>query len=580
MNINHRLIPAIMLGALMGASTFQVLAVDDDGEFELGDGLATPGSADIVGSGSQAGPDWADIFDAGGVVVNLFGGIAADHDQDDLSLKGLVDDTIFASSNKNGDAIPTWQWDTGNNPPKDDISTTYVYAKSLVGGLRIYGGLERIDSNGDAHLDIEFNQSGVGLDKDPECEDDETAGPGDGPPCEYVGDRSVGDFVVAMDFEKGGDFGILRVYVWDGVDYFLVETVENEGCNPGGGSVPADSICAFNNDAPIDGGPWPNYTKGSNGPVDMIPANGFTEFGIDVDAVLGLLPGTASPCFAAVNFKSRSSQSFTSELKDFAIHPFEECTATVSTEVRTNPGDVLVANDASPTPTVGSVPVGTVVDDTATVTGISGLPPNGDVYFYLHNTIDCSDDGTQHGSEKTLPGSTTPESVTSDTLTLTNPGDYGFTAVYEGDSNYPEATGGCEAFTVNPVDTSVTTQVVTGSGESETDVTNTALDLGTTVRDKAMVMGDATLGAPTGTVTFRRWTNADCTGTFTDEDVALTPGLSAVSTAYSGNFTLEEEAFHCWEVFYNGEDADYNSSAATVGEPICAFDFNPSLTSD
>jgi len=549
------------------------LDVDSSGHFELGDGIGSSGAANILGDDvTQPGPDWANIFDGDGNVLNLFGGVGAAFAQDDLSLKGLVDSTIFASSNKNGDLVATWQWNKGNTPPKDDISTSYVYAKLVAGKLIIYGGIERIDASGDSHVDIEFNQSSVTLDKDPPCDGDGTGEDGippgnDGKPCEYRGVREVDDFVVSMDFEKGGGLGVVRVFTWDGSAFNQIEEVVGEGCNTG------DTVCAYNNSVPIDGGPWPNFSK--SGPVGTIDPNGFTEFGIDVEGTLGV---NFSPCFATVNFKTRSSQSFTSELKDFSLHEFQQCIATVTTEVRTNPGDVLVANDASPTPLVGSVPVGsTLVDDTATVTGLTGIIPTGNVAFYIHSTIDCSDTGVLHDTEA-LPGSTTPETVTSDTLILNTPGNFGFKATYEGDGNYPAANSGCEAFAVTTLNTSVNTKVLRVS--DGVDVTNLALDLTTVVHDKAFVMGDSTVGDPTGTVTFRRYSKANCTGTFTDDTKTLVTGTpDGISTAISDAITLSTEAFHCWQVFYNGEDPDYNASSATVGEPICAFDFSPILSS-
>ncbi|MCH7522944.1 MAG: hypothetical protein IH920_04130, partial [Chloroflexi bacterium] len=116
---------AIAISVLTGAAWFAIdiggsAAVHDDDIFEL--------EGDIVENGNAAdGPDWAAIFDANGDVVNLFGGEAAAFLMDDLSQASQKDDTIFAGSNKNNDLIATWNWDTGNNPPKDDFSNAYVW---------------------------------------------------------------------------------------------------------------------------------------------------------------------------------------------------------------------------------------------------------------------------------------------------------------------------------------------------------------------------------------------------------------------------------------------------------------------
>ena len=577
-----RAMPAILLGIVMGVFSMPAFAQVDDGEFELGDGSRTVGSGDILGSGAQTGPDWADIFNADGSVADLYGGHAATLGQDDLSAKGATDDTIFASSNKNDDLISDWQWDTGNNPPKDDQATAYVYAKFVGGNLRIYGAVERTASEGDSHVDIEFNQNTITLDKAPPCGDDGTDPPDDGAPCEFYGDREIDDIVISMDFTKGGDLGTLSVHRWNGAEFVLLPaaSLSTEGCNAGNG-IAAGSICAFNNATPVDGGPWPNYGKGG-AEITNIPHNGFTEFGVDVTEVLDT---EVSPCYGSVNFKTRSSQSFTSELKDFSLWQFEECNATVTTQVKTDPGGVIVADDFSEPPVSLAVPVLTVVRDYATVTGVEGLPPTGNVEFILWDNASCTGTALEDpfGTAVNLIGTSTPETVqSSETYTVPIAGEYGFKAVYRGDFNYPEAWGGCETFTVNQVDSSVNTEVIQGNLPG-TEVTNSAIDIGVVpapeVRDKAIVLGSLTGIDPTGTVDFLRYPNADCTGTPEIEaNVALIVDGSAdaMATAYSEPITLESEAFYCWQVIYNGSNI-YKPSASTIGEPICAFEFDPEL---
>jgi hypothetical protein len=92
--------------------------------------------------------------------------------------KGASDPTTFSGaggSNKNNDPISaadcaarvppltgsacdTWHWDAGNVPAKDDLVNAYAYAKIRPSDnhLIIYSGFERLDPNGDSHIDIEF----------------------------------------------------------------------------------------------------------------------------------------------------------------------------------------------------------------------------------------------------------------------------------------------------------------------------------------------------------------------------------------------------------------------------------------
>ena len=313
----------MLIASLLGvAGAVPADAVHDDNLFELGGVQA----ADILGDGNAAnGPDWADIFDGAGNPVGLpaFGGVAASFIMDDNSLRGGVDRTTFSGaggSNKNNDPISgagdTWHWDSGNVPAKDDLTNVYAYAKQnpADGHLVLYSGFERLDPSGDSHLDIEFFQDDVSLDEAVPCND-----PGQDPtPCNFTGTRTVGDFIVSMDFTVGGSIGSVEVREWNGTEYVSDAALPGEGCNG------ADTICAFNNGANINGGPWPNFNRSGN-QVTTLEPNAFTEFGIDLTAVLG-----ETPCVSTFMGKTRSSQSFTAELKDFAgPAAFDICRAAI-----------------------------------------------------------------------------------------------------------------------------------------------------------------------------------------------------------------------------------------------------------
>ncbi len=281
------------------------------GLFELGGMQA----ADILGDGDPTtGPDWAEapgggdgVFDGDGNAIDLFGGAAASFIMDELSQKGLLDSTTFSGaggSNKNNDPITGWHWDAGNVPAKDDLSNAYAFATLNPSNehLILYSGFERLDPSGDSHIDIEFFQDHVRLSEDVPCDD-----PGlDRTPCDFIGRRTTGDIIVSMDFTIGGTLGSLSVREWIGTQYVLVGELFGEGCNP------MDTICGFNNGGPINGGPWPNYNRHGD-EVSNLPRNAFTEFGVDVTALLKM-----TPCLSTMMGKTRSSQSFTAELKDFA----------------------------------------------------------------------------------------------------------------------------------------------------------------------------------------------------------------------------------------------------------------------
>src|SRR3989454_1385351 len=297
----------------------------DSGLFELGPAQG----ADIVCVAPNPPPDWGCIFDANGAVVNLYGGIAAAFEKDPTSQAGSTDWTTFSgagTSNKNNDpvscpspAVTTcWHWDAGNVPAKDDFSNGYAWAtiNPANGHLIVYAGFERLDPSGDSHVDLEFFQDTVHLDEAPPCND-----PGPDPtPCNFVGNRMVNDVIVSMDYLTGGKLGSVSFRAWDGSQYVLDGSVGGEGCNT------TDTLCGFNNGALIDGGPWPNYDRHGNAST-MLPPNAFTEFGADVTE---LLAGNTTSISTFMG-KTRSSQSFSAELKDFGSPvPFPICGAAIT----------------------------------------------------------------------------------------------------------------------------------------------------------------------------------------------------------------------------------------------------------
>ncbi len=307
---NIAILGTIFLTVILFTSQPLATAIDTDNIFELG--LAQ--QADILGDGNSAnGPDWADLFDANGNPTQAFDTVADSFVIDDLSVGNLDDSTTFqGGSNKNNDLIADWTWGTGGTPTKDDISNIYTTAiiNPANDHLVIFAGVERLSPDGDSHVDIEFNQDQIRLDEPIPC---------DSTPCNFEGQRIVGDIVVSMDFLKGGGIGEVSIRQWDGTQFVLIETLEGEGCDD------KDAACAFNNGGLINGGPWPNFDKNGN-EITELEQNAFTEFGMDVTALF-----EEQPCITNFMSKTRSSQSFTAELKDFSPPTaFNVCSAFIT----------------------------------------------------------------------------------------------------------------------------------------------------------------------------------------------------------------------------------------------------------
>ena len=300
-------------------------------------------------------PDWAELFTSTGARKDtdgdgttddkeLFGGEAT-FVVDDLATGGGDDETSFAESNKNNELIGTWNWDTGQVPAKNDLSNVYAYAKKNASNqLVVYAATERLSTNGDTHVDLEFNQDDISPDRDVPCGDDGTGGAADGSPCEFLGEKRVNDVIVSLDYVKGGDFGALEVRRWNGSDYVEIVKLNGTGCNDADDipNEPADVVCAFTNEVAVDGGPWTNYDTG--GETTMLKPNAFAEFGINVTELLGV-----TPCFATFNAHTRTSQSFTASLTDWAIGDFELCQPSTILSVASSPANTTVYQGGSVT---------------------------------------------------------------------------------------------------------------------------------------------------------------------------------------------------------------------------------------
>lgn len=592
----------------LGMASLSFAGVQNNGLFELGDSAdpLTVGSGDIDASTTQQGVDWAEIFvfgtkgDPKTLTTNLFGGQAAAFILDDVSAGSRVDRTAFPSggSDKNSDDIPSWTWTGGSVPAKDDITNSYSYAKKDSNGdLIIYVGVEREDPSGSSHIDVEFYQNAIGLnDLDPTTGKCAAAGG----QCTFSGTNKDGDILINMDFSKGGGFGTLTVrerHEGSKNNYDDLDTLTTEGCNADG------TVCAVNNGGDINSASWFHLDNHGN-PITSIPPNGFTEFGINVTK----LTGRTDLCFATFMVKTRSSQSFTAELKDFALTSFEQCVATVATQIHKGDpvGATHVATDIQGTP----VPTGTVVHDKAFVTGVPGVAtPKGKVefsFFSDNKQCLCKDTACSNAAkvlsadlvEVTAPTATTAgvaaiETPTGYTMSGANP-NVSFSARYipASGSSYGGATlpaGKCEPLTVEKGKSSVKTDIQLGTGVS---VLNTAINNGTTVHDLATVSGSikdssgkiidptcpkATDGTPTKCVTFTLYSTANCTGTPVSTETATLSGGTAndgEATATSGDQTpnTADGSFLSYTATYSGDD-NYLGSTVSPCEPICAFPF-------
>jgi hypothetical protein len=244
------------------------------GLFELGDGEAPPGfpgMGNILLSGTQAGPDWEDLFNADGSLRDddangipdyqeVFGGRWAVFSADDVSLGTGFESTALTADGKIYNGTVAADHDIGNG---------YTYLTTDTGGnVVVYAGVERL-GGGDSHLEIELNQDHFRLGH---------GGYGVGAPWQVEGSRIAGDVKVRLDYAAGG-LSSVSLDSWDGSGWVSVSVLTGESCDLG------ETFCAVCNTAEVDGGPWANYDTVDD--PELIASNRFVEVGVNVGALLG-----------------------------------------------------------------------------------------------------------------------------------------------------------------------------------------------------------------------------------------------------------------------------------------------------
>jgi hypothetical protein len=560
---------ATVFGALVSFVLLAVIAAPSalavhDLNFQLdGDIVSSP--AGNVGGGTQA-LDWQDLFGTSGQELALPAGFTASgFERDFNSTAGGAfltnDSSTFSTGSKDTLPISGWQCNLDNNVnSKIDVMNAYAAAYTNPANSHeiIYFALERNTNTGDANVAFWFLQSDVGCTST-------------GPSVTFSGEHLDGDLLIVSAFTKGGTVSTIDVYRWNrstgtcpsgpncvvnppGVPGSLGTSPVAHGVDCRSANTPVgDPACAAaNTTANGVGGtiatPWPT-SNFKDGVDHKLRTGEFFEGGVDLTA-----KGLGGRCFNTFLGDTRSSQSLTATLFDFARGTLGECSVTMTTD-----------------PSVDSIVIGsdTVVTDTATVVGAASgggtaPTPTGSVTFALCGPSElttngvadadgvCEDsNGTQVGSAvdvaESVPGTATATSADAnaqDPAIITGVGKYCFRATFTAaadDNNYPgqvAETGNlaAECFTV------------TG-----TAVFTTAQNW--LPNDSATITGP---GQVSGTATFTLYDNGDCTGTvvYGPEDVPVsgdgTVGVE-VSTSNVSTFVVDADnntGTYSWGVSY------------------------------
>jgi len=250
------------------------------------------------------------------------------------------DATTYATGSKDTLPItPGWQCNRDNNV-NDKIDLVNAYAVTYVnpadGHEIFYFALERFSNDGDANVAFWFLQDDVSC-----------VSPGGSTP--FTGDHVDGDLLIVSAFTKGGVVSTVNVYRWNGGAAGSLGTTPvavGVDCKV---TLAGDPVCATVND-PTNGTLDPPWDTANKSGTSTNLVSEFFEGGLDLTAL-----GLGGRCFSTFMADTRSSQSLTATLFDFALGQFTLCDLEVD-----KTGDTLSK-------------VGDPVNYTITVTNTGGI---------------------------------------------------------------------------------------------------------------------------------------------------------------------------------------------------------------
>lgn len=421
-------------------------------------------------------------------------------------------DNAFGQGTKEDNAGTTVV--TGSIPPNKNDLTRFYEASGLGSNGHIYLNLgwERLVNIGNANLDFEINQNKTtGFTST-------TTGP-------VALNRAAGDLLVTYDFGGSGTPTL-------GLNYWLTSDAGNTVSQ----CFSANSLPCWGRHVTLGGTiaegavNTGSVTDPLQTPAATLTAGLFGEASIDLTAA-GVFPANTCETFGSAFVKSRSSSSFTAELKDFIA-----------------PIDVDISN-------CGTITVHKVTengDSSFGYTTTGALTPS---TFSLSNGGTKTYSNLQTGSYSVTENLTTAQTTAGWTLKslVCTPTGTGTSASVSG------ATASITMGLGGAVDCTYTNHV-NKSPTIATTLSATSVEVGSTVHDSATLTG-ATANAG-GTVTYTVYTDSSCSqgaraaGTVTVTNGSV-PDSNGLSFGSAGDFY--------WQAVYSG-DANNNTATSTCTE--------------
>jgi hypothetical protein len=415
-------------------------------------------------------------------------------------LTGSTSDNAFGQGAKEDISDPTVV--SGSIPPnKSDLSRFYTASgQGSNNHTFLYLAWERTNVLGSANMDFELNQS-------------QTIDTNGVTPV-----RTAGDLLFTYDFTNGGSRPLLGLLTWV--------------------TSGATTQCFSSNSLPC----WGNHVDltsagDAEGAINTVtvtdpisgaslPGSTFGEMGVDLTLALPNVFGpnpTACESLGSAYLKSRSSASFSAEIKDFIA-----------------PHTVSVSN-------CGSITIRKVTENGDGSFGFSAdgnLSPatfnlsNGGSRSLVSSGLTGVLAGTYHVSESSLPSGWTLKSLS---CTATGSGTSATTDLATAKATITIATGG-------NVDCTYTNHT-NATPTLATSLSATAVNVGDLVHDSATLSGAA--GTPTGTVTYTAYTNDTCTAGAQDAGTVNLASDGSIPDSNAISFSTAGTKY--WQASYSGD---------------------------
>ena len=340
-NCRSNLLASVAFAGALALAATPALSANLDAGLEL--------DGNIINNPVGAPLDWSSLFNPGGLTAPFtpepsavsplpagFG--SAQFIRDFVPGASGPDFSTFATGSKDTlNPTPGWECNKDNNViDKNDVVNAYAAIFTAppdpgetVGDVILYMGLERFSNEGEANLGFWFSQDAIGC----------TIVSGN--TGSFTGNRSDGDLNIFAQFESGGDNVLVVARAWSGGAAGFLDPNPIATGGDCGDSV-AGTLCGNANDegAILNANiPWHTETKkpGNQPSLDLNPGEFF-------EAAINLTDSGLLACFSNYMAVSRSSNSLTADLKDYALDAFPLCalSGTKLCSADPNPGFCLL----------------------------------------------------------------------------------------------------------------------------------------------------------------------------------------------------------------------------------------------